>query len=251
MGRLGCLPSEVPDLARYVLGLPHLQLEGLMTHFANADSPDLSFAEVQLERFVDVLNRAGSQGMEFEKVHAANSAATLALPRSRFHMVRVGLILSGHYPASHLRDAINLSPAVTLRARLARVFAVSPGDSVGYGRTWVAERPSLIGIVPAGYGDGYRRVFSNRGVVLVRGCRCPVVGRVSMDQTAIDLTGLPEAREGDEAVLIGRQDGDEISADELARWADTISYEILTGMAHRVPRRYLGRGSQTSEEQLQ
>jgi alanine racemase len=155
-------------------------------------------------------------------------------------MVRVGIMLSGHYPAPHFRDAIHLTPAVTLRAQIARVFPVGIGESAGYGRTWVAARPSTLGVLSIGYGDGYRRAFSNRGVVLVRGRRCPVVGRVSMDQTAVDLTEVPEVREGDEAVLIGRQGDEEVSADELAAWADTISYEILTGVAARVPRRYRG-----------
>jgi alanine racemase len=240
MGRFGCLTSEFPDLASCVLRCPHLRLEGLMTHFADADSQDLSFARSQLERFAEVLDRAAAMGIQFELVHAANSAGTLALPESRFNMVRVGIMLSGHYPAPHLRDAVSLTPAVTLRAQLARVFSVAPGDSVGYGRTWVAPRPAKIGVLPAGYGDGYRHVLSNRGLALVRGSRCPVVGRVSMDQTAIDLTELPDALEGEEVVLIGRQGDDEISVDELARWAGTISYEILTGITERVPRRYSG-----------
>jgi alanine racemase len=239
MGRFGCSPSELHDLALHILRCPHLRLEGLMTHFAAADSPDLWFTETQLERFESLLAQMASAGIEFQVAHAANSAATLALPRSRLNMVRVGILLSGHYPAPHLRDAVRLSPAVTLRAQLVRVFPVAPGESVGYGRTWIAERPSMIGILPAGYGDGYRRVFSNRGVVLVHGRRCPVVGRVSMDQTALDLTEVPEAQEGDEAVLIGRQGSEELSADELAHWADTISHDIIAGIMPRVPRRYV------------
>lgn len=239
MGRFGCSPSELHDLALHVLRCPHLRLEGLMTHFAAADSPDLRFTEIQLERFEGLLEQTASEGIEFEVAHAANSAATLALPRSRLNMVRVGILLSGHYPAPHLRDAVRLSPAVTLRAQVARVFQVAPGESVGYGRTWIAERPSTIGILPAGYGDGYRQVFSNQGAVLVHGHRCPVVGRVSMDQTALDLTEVPEAQEGDEAVLIGRQGSDELSADELAHWANTISHEIIAGIMPRVPRRYM------------
>ncbi|MFL5731813.1 MAG: alanine racemase [Chloroflexia bacterium] len=238
MGRFGCSVAEFMEVAAYVSRCPHLRLEGLMTHFASADSPDLTFARAQLETFEQVLEQARSSGVDLEIVHAANSAATLALPEARFNMVRVGIALSGHYPATHLREAVRLQPAATLRSNLARVFSVGPGDSVGYGRTWLAERPSIIGIVPGGYGDGYRRVFSNLAAVLVRGRRCPVVGRVSMDQSTIDLTHVPEAQEGDEAVLFGRQGDAEIAVDELADWAGTISYEILTGITARVPRRY-------------
>ncbi len=242
LGRYGCLPDEFLPLARAILQLPHLRLQGLMTHFADADAPDLSFAHEQLERFNKVRSQAAEQGISFEIVHAANSAATLAMPEARFDMVRVGIILSGHLPSPLLRDTISLRPVLTLRTRLARVFRAEPGDTVGYGRTWTAERPSKIGLLTVGYADGYNRALSNKGEVLVRGVRCPIVGRVSMDQTGVDLTGLPDAAEGDEVVLIGRQGNEVVTADDLGRWAGTISYEILCGLTARVPRRYMHDG---------
>jgi alanine racemase len=242
LGRYGCLPSEFLPLAQELSKLPHLRLEGLMTHFADADNPDLTFAREQLARFNLVRREAAEHGLEFEIIHAANSAAALALPEARFDMVRAGIILSGYVPAPHLASDIALERAVTLRSRLARGHRASRGESVGYGRTWRATGSATIGLVPIGYADGYRRVLSNRAAVLVNGKRCQVVGTVSMDQISVDLSGLESASEGDEVVLIGRQGADEITADEVARWAGTISYEIFCGLSERVPRLYLRDG---------
>ena len=242
LGRFGCLPDEFLPLAEKVAALPHLRLQGLMTHFAEADSTDLSFAHEQLARFDAVRKRAAERGLRFAVTHASNSAATLALPEAHFDLVRTGILLSGHLPAAYLAGKITLRSAVTFRARLARVYEACIGDTVGYGRTWVAERPSVVGLVPAGYADGFRRVLSNKAQVLVRGMRCTVVGRVSMDQFGVDLTDVKGAAEGDEVILIGRQGDAEITADEIAEWAGTISYEIFTGLAPRVPRRYVRDG---------
>lgn len=250
LGRFGCLPEKLLPLAQRVDGLAHLKLQGLMTHFADADSRDLSFAHEQLSRFNRIRQQAVANGLQFELIHAANSAAMLGMPEARFDLVRTGILLSGHLPAPHLAGKIELRPAVTFRARLARVFRASVGESVGYGRTWFAERPSVIGLVPVGYADGFRRVLSNRGEVLVHGMRCPVVGRVSMDQFAIDVTEVEGVDEGDEVVMIGEQGREKISADKVAKWADTISYEILTGLAPRVPRKYVADGVTVSTRTL-
>jgi alanine racemase len=222
--------------------LEHLRLEGLMTHFAAADAEDPSFTREQLSRFNWVRRQAEEHGIKFDIIHAANTAAALTLPESRFDMVRTGILLSGHLPATHLQGTIRLESVLTLRTRLARVFRVEEGETVGYGRTWLAERPSVVGLVPVGYADGYPRELSNRGEALVRGIRCPVAGRVSMDQIGLDLTNVPGVAEGDEVVLIGRQGGQEITADEIAGWCGTISYEILCGLSDRVPRHYIHDG---------
>lgn len=242
LGRYGCAPEEFLPLARAIGQLPHLRLEGLMTHFADADNPDHTFARRQLAQFNDLTGRAAEEGIEFEIVHAANSAATLSLPEARLDMVRCGIVLSGHVPAPHLADVVELKQALTLRSKLARIFQAPEGATVGYGRTWAAKTVALVGLVTVGYADGYRRVLSNRAEVLVRGRRVPVAGRVSMDQIGLDLTGVPEAREGDEVVLVGTQGGASVRVDDLARWAETISYEILCGLSERVPRRYMHSG---------
>lgn len=242
LGRYGCLPEEFLPLAKAIQKLPHLRLEGLMTHFADADAPDLAFAKEQLARFKAVRRQADENGLRFDIVHAANSAATLALPEARFDMVRVGIVLSGNLPSPRLKDIINLRPALTLRTRLARVYQAQPGDTVGYGRTWAAQRETPVGLISVGYADGYSRALSNRAEVLAHGRRCAVIGRVSMDQAGIDLSEAPFANEGDEVVLIGKQGDEEITVDDLARWEGTISHEVLCGLSKRVPRRYIRQG---------
>lgn len=250
LGRYGCLPGELLPLLQEISRLPHLHIEGLNTHFANADSSDLSFAGEQLARFNKLRAEATDHGFHFEIIHAANSAAALALPEARFDMVRVGIMLSGYLPADHLSSRISLTRALTLRSRLARVYEANIGHTVGYGRTWTAQGHSVLGLVPVGYADGYNRLISNTGVVLIHGVRCPVVGRVSMDQMGVDLTGVPDAIEGDEVVLIGKQNSDEITADDLAGWTGTISYEVLCGLSARVPRRYVRDGESVEEYNL-
>lgn len=238
LGRFGCSPEELGSLATLVASLPSLRIEGLMTHFASADSADLSYTRAQLALFARLNDELTEAGIRVPLRHAANSAAAISLPEARLDMVRTGIALTGHYPSPSLARKIVLRPAVTLRAYLVRCFKVKKGESVGYARTWIAERPTTIGVVPAGYADGYPRLLSERAVVLVGGRRCFVVGRVSMDQLAVDLGGLDDAREGDEVVLFGQQGEEFIGADEIAGWARTISYDILTGITPRVPRWY-------------
>jgi len=240
--RYGCLPAEFLPLARELSNLPKIRLEGLMTHFADAENTDLTFAREQLSRFNALRREAEEEGFTFEIVHTANSAAALAMEEARLDMVRVGIMLSGHLPEPHLARHISLQSAVTLRTRLARVYPVPPGETVGYDRTWRADRPSVIGLVPVGYADGYRRSLVNKAEVLVHGIRCPIVGRVSMDQTTINLTGVTGAAEGDEVVLIGTQGDGSITTDEVAAWAGTNSYEIFCGLSERVPRLYTHSG---------
>jgi alanine racemase len=166
----------------------------------------------------------------------AKSAAIITEPTSHFSMVRPGLILYGMYPAHALKKHIELKPVLSWRTRIIQLKRVPAGTSIGYGRIFVTKRNSLIATLPVGYADGYRRLFSNRAQVLVRGKRALVAGRVSMDLTTIDVTDIKNVQQGDEAVLLGRQDGAEISADEIAGWTNTISYEIFTSIGARVPR---------------
>ena len=245
LGRFGCMPSELMPLLAELSSLPSLRIEGLMTHFADADAEDSGFAQGQLRLFNELRATAQAAGFRFDLVHAANSSAALTLPESHLDMVRVGILLSGHLPAGHLAGRIPLRHAIRLTARLARVFTAPEGYFVGYGRTWRAQSASVIGLVPVGYADGYSRSLSNRGQVLVSGVRCPVVGRVSMDQTAVDLTQVPNASEGDEVVLIGTQGDEEIDAADIGRWAGTIPYEVLCALSARVPRTYVRDGNPT------
>jgi alanine racemase len=169
----------------------------------------------------------------------AKSAALVTIPASHLTMVRPGLILYGMYPAPQMKKQIALKPVLSWRTRIIQLKRSPARTYIGYGRTFVTKRNSLIATLPVGYADGYRRLLSNHAVVLVRGKRAPVVGRVSMDLTTVDVTDIRKVQQGDEVVLLGRQGAAEISADEMAAWADTISYEIFTSIGARVPRTHI------------
>lgn len=242
MGRAGVAPSEVVALAERVAGLAALDLEGLFTHFATADEPDRTFLCQQFEVFRWVLDRLGDAGIAVRIRHAANSAATLTFPEAHLEAVRCGIALYGLRPSATCGDDAGLRPALSLRASVARVFELSLGESVGYGRTFVAQRPARIALLPVGYGDGLSRALSNRGQALVHGVRVPIVGRISMDQCTLDVTAVPPVAPGDEAVLLGRQGEEEITADKIAALLGTINYEIVTALGLRLPRLYYRAG---------
>jgi alanine racemase len=229
MGRLG---TRDPDEASRVAEAAGDRLAGLMTHFATADEDDASFLEEQLAHFQRWIAR--HPGVP---AHAANSAATLRLPAARFDLVRCGIAIYGMDP--FLRDpaAHGLEPALELVSYVAEVKRARPGESAGYGRRFVAEHETWIGTIPIGYGDGYRRAFTDNADVLVGGRRVPLVGAVSMDNITVDLGDEPVER-GAEAVLIGARGGERILAEELATRLGTINYEITCGISARVPRGY-------------
>lgn len=243
--RFGSLPSEVPSLVRLLRSLPTIRVEGLYSHFASADDEDRDFTNEQMRRLhqiIEAVERLDDDGWRPPIVHAANSAATLREPTSWLHMVRVGIALSGHYPSAHVPRDIGLRPAVALRARLLAVKDVPAGTSIGYNRTFVADRQLRVGLVPLGYADGVPRSHSNRAVALVAGSRLPVVGRVSMDQCVVDLTENPWATPGNVVTLFGRDALRELTLDEYASWSDTIVHEALCRIGPRVPRRYQAGG---------
>lgn len=248
MGRYGLLPEEAVPFMRQVAGLPHLAVEGIFTHFAVADgnAADRAFTEQQGRRFEATLGVLAEAGFTFALRHAANSAATLAMPHLHFDAVRVGLSLYGLYPSGHVVESIALRPVLSLHSHVARVWDVSPGDSLGYGRTFTASRPMRAALVPVGYGDGFHRLLSNRGSVLIGGQRAPLAGRVSMDQITVDVTGIEGVRQDDEVVLLGAQGEQTITAEEIARHAETINYEVVTALSARVPRVFV-RGGQVVE----
>jgi alanine racemase len=239
--RYGAPPAEVPGLVRLLRSLPTVRLEGMYSHFAGADDEDRSFTEEQLHRLYEVIatvERLDDSGWRPPIVHAANSAAALREPTAWLHMVRLGIALSGHYPSAHVPRSVALQPAVALRGPLLTVRDVTAGTSVGYSRTFVTDRATRVGLVPAGYADGVPRSHSNRSVALVGGQRVPVIGRVSMDQCVVDLTETPWAVPGDVVTLLGSDAGGEITLDEYASWSDTIVHEALCRIGPRVPRRY-------------
>jgi alanine racemase len=238
MGRLGFLANEMDGWLGELKKLKALRLQGIFSHFSTAEDVAGDFTRAQLVTFSNLIQRLRAEGIAPRLVHLANSAATITLPAAYFDMVRPGIMLYGIYPSAAMANQIELKPVLSWQTRIEQLKKVSAGTSISYGQTFVAERESLIATLPVGYADGYSRLLSNRGAALVRGERAPVVGRVCMDLTMLDVTAIANVQQGDEVVLLGRQGDAEISADEMAGWANTISYEVLTSIAARVPRFY-------------
>lgn len=236
MGRLGFLAGEIESWLPELKILKALIIEGVFSHFSQAESVEGDHTQHQFRVFQDVVARLRSQGITPPLAHLANSAATITLPGAYFDMVRPGIMLYGAYPSSAMKNQIELKPVLSWHTRIMQLKKVPAGTSISYGQSFVTQRESLIATLPAGYADGYQRLLSNRGQVLVRGKRAPVAGRVCMDLTMIDVTDIAGVQQGDEVVLLGGQGYEEITADEMAAWAETISYEILTSISARVPR---------------
>jgi alanine racemase len=241
MGRLGFAPQKnTLDVLCSIVQLPDLNVEGIFTHFATADDADKSFAEEQFMRFQQLLKQLAAHHINIKWQHCANSAAVMDLPYTHLDLVRPGIALYGYYPSPHVRrDLVKLTPVMSLKARVAFLKEVSEGCSISYGRSYFVNKKTRIATIPLGYGDGYSRLLSNHGDVLIRGKRAPVVGRVCMDQLMVDVGHLPDVKQGDEVILLGRQGDEEITADELAGKLGTISYEVLCMISERVPRVYL------------
>jgi len=236
MGRIGFLPTEIDSWLPEIKRLQALKLAAVFSHFSQAESVEGDYTQRQLQVFQATVQRLRSEGIVPNLVHLANSAATISLPATYFDMVRPGLMLYGLYPSAAMTHQISLRPVLSWHTGILQVKKLPPGASISYGQTFMTCRESLIATLPVGYADGYPRLLSNCGEVLVRGRRAPIVGRVCMDLTMIDVTDIGGIHEGEEVVLLGRQGESEISADELAAWSNTISYEILTSIGARVPR---------------
>ena len=223
--------------------LAGLRLEGLFTHFACADADDLSFSHEQVRRFNSVLGQLRRAGVHPPLVHMANSNGVLRMPEAYFGGVRPGLILYGLLSRKDMRSRLDLQPALSLRTAIAHVKGLPAGEKIGYGHTFTTWRNSVIATLPIGYHDGYIRQFSNVGQVLVRGKRAPVVGRVCMDQTLIDVTDVPGVQQGDEVVLYGRQGTDMIGVEEMAARVERIPYELTCAVSPRVRRQFVLNGA--------
>ena len=238
MSRYGLMPEEVVDYVCGLAALPGVRLEGLFTHFATADSANQTHVRRQLATFLDVVRAVKDAGIRIPMRHAANSAATMTLPESHLDAVRVGIAMYGLGPSDEWPPVFEIRPALALKSRVSRVRVLPPGSGISYGRTFITERETPVALVPVGYGDGYHRVLSNKGYVLIRGKPAPIRGRVCMDQFVADITGIEGVQQDDEVVLVGRQGAAEIRAEEVARRAGTINYEVTTSLLPRVVRVY-------------
>ena len=217
----------------------HLEIEGIYSHLANADAADLSHARLQLERFQAVLALYDTHGLALPRYrHLSNSGAILQMPEARFNLVRPGILLYGVYPSPETRRTLLVKPALTWKSRVVYFKVIETGSPVGYGSTWQSDHAVRAVTVPAGYGDGYFRAMSGKAQVLIRGRRYPVVGTIAMDQVVVNIE-QDSAFNDDEVILLGDQNGGSITCQELADWAGTIPYEILTNINTRVPRRYI------------
>ena len=232
MGRIGAAPDEAVALAEKISRLPNVELEGMFSHFADADSLDRTFTNRQIKIFSDVAKKIRAAGVAIKIFHIAESAAVLDIPEAHFDMVRSGIINYGLYPSADVRRTIEVKPAMKLVARIAFLKKISAGVSIGYGREFVAARDSLIATLPLGYADGYVRAYKNFHAE-VRGQLAPIAGRVCMDQTMIDVTDVEGVRVGDEVILFG---SDLISIDDAAKHLNTINYEVTCLVSSRVPR---------------
>ena len=238
MERIGVHYYSAEPLLRQAAATTHCQVEGIYSHFANSDSQDRDYARLQLGRFEQVLAQAEGVGLRPRYRHIANSGAILQLPESFLDIVRPGLLFYGVYPDNHLPRSVNVTPALAWKSRVVYFKVVQPGHPVSYGSTWQADHPVRVVTVPVGYGDGYFRALSDKTEVIIRGRRYPVVGRICMDQMMVNIE-WETAYNGDEVVLLGLADGASITANQLAEWAGTIPYEILTNINTRVPRVYV------------
>ncbi len=237
MERIGVRYYNAESLLEAAARSRHVRVEGIYSHFANADAFDLSHARLQLERFHEVLRFYERHSLPAPQRHIANSAALLRMPESRLDMVRPGILLYGVYPCSFGTGEIEVKPALSWRTRVVYFKVVEPGSPVSYGSTWRSDHRVRVVTLPVGYGDGYFRSMSNRAEVILREKRHPTVGRICMDQVMVNIE-WGEGWNGDEVVLVGEQGGARVSVEELAEWAGTIPYEILTAINARVPRLY-------------
>jgi len=239
MGRVGVSFQDAARFIREVVRFPNVELEGLMTHFSTADMPeDLSYTYKQLDRFLTIIHELAEYDVGVRWRHAANSGGVAFVPESHLDLVRPGLLMYG-IPPTPDQCSIPIKPALTLRARITQIRNVGAFEDISYGRTFTTKRKSKLGIVPLGYGDGFSRKHSNKGRVIVNGEYAPIAGRVCMDQFVVDLKDVARADLGDEIVLIGRQNGLEISVWDLAKSMESIPQEVVTPLSTRIPRRFV------------
>ncbi len=242
MGRLGVQISELTGFAQRLRTFDHLQLDGVMTHFADADSAESDHTEDQIRRFEDAVSVVRELGFQPVWFHLANSAGLHAYPQAHGNLARAGAAMYGltRDVLSPRMSPLPLKPVMSLHSRIVLLKTVPPGTPLGYGSSFITTCESKIATLPIGYADGYRRALSNAGRVMIRGQFAPVIGRVSMDLTMIDVTDVPDVQLGDEVLLMGEHQLLQIRAEDLAEQVGTISYEIVTGISARVPRHYRG-----------
>lgn len=237
MGRLGVWHEDALAFIKTLKRFSNLNVKGIYTHFAAADT-DRGFTKTQVAQFAKLLEELRRHSIYISYTHAANSMGLIAYKHEIFNLVRPGLMLYGLYPAKHLKSKIHLKPVLSVKSKIIFLKRISRGHGVSYGRTFIARKNMTVATLPIGYSDGYFRSLSNKAEVLINGKRCKVLGRVTMDQIVVDVTKLKSLKIGTEAVILGAQGREEISADELARYVGTIHYEVVCNLGNRLVRIY-------------
>ena len=243
MGRIGVRPENALSLARMLDGMSHLSLEGCCTHFPVSDSPDegdKSFTAYQIKLFSDTVGFLKQNGIKTGLIHAANSGALISYPDAHFDMVRPGISLYGYYPDPRMKKIVPFKPVMQMISRLSYIKNVRKGTSISYGRTWYAPGDTRIATIPVGYGDGFNRLLSNRGKVLIKGRTYPIVGRICMDQFMVDLGNSADIALNEEVIIFGYA-SDAMSAEDIAAITGTIPYEVTCNINKRVPRDFMER----------
>jgi alanine racemase len=238
MSRYGVPVAEAATLIERLAAWPHLDCCGVMTHFPMSDGLDKSFALLQIERFLALRRRIEAGGRRIPLWHMCNSGGVLDLPEAHLEMVRIGLMLYGYYPSREVRRPFPLRPALQVKTRIAAVRTIGRGDTVGYGRRYMAEKTERIAVLPIGYADGYDRKLRNIGEVLVAGQRAPIVGGLCMDACFIRVTDIPAAEEGMEVTVMGSSGEEEISPHDIAARIESVSYEVMARWGRRLARVY-------------
>lgn len=240
MGRIGfSLTEESLREIKKIKELENIQIEGCFSHFAKADERDKSFTYTQLERFQNFAGKLEEVGIVIPVKHISNSAGIIGFPEANQDMVRIGISTYGLYPSGEVDKSRHLlEPAMEIKACISFLKEVEAGTGIGYGGTFVADKKTKVATIPVGYGDGYPRALSGKGRVLIRGCSAPIIGRVCMDQFMVDVTHIPDVKEGDTVTLVGRDGKEYISVEELAEMAGSFHYEFVCDVGKRIPRVY-------------
>ncbi len=237
--RFGIPPGEAVEFCAEVYDLPGLYWEGIYTHFSSADDGEWRKTEKEFNSFKETVSRLNKHGFYFPVQHVGGSTITIERPDMHLDMVRPGIALFGYPPDARQNDLIDLKPVMTLKTKVLLLKELPVNTPIGYGGSYVTPANEKIAIIPIGHGDGYQRTFSNNGEMLIRGQRVDIIGTISLDQTIVNVTHIPDVREGDEVIIIGRQKGDEIHAREVAGWANTIVDEVLASLLERIKRVYV------------
>ena len=236
MSRYGVRWDETLALIELICSEKSLQLEGVMSHFSQSDETDKTFANLQMSRFNEVLHGLAGRGIKVKYRHLCNSGGFLDLPQAHLDMVRVGILLYGVFPSSVCRRIPGIEPVMSVKAKIASIQKLKPGEVVGYGMRYTAPSERRIAVLPIGYGDGFPRV-RNQGGALIHGKRAPLIGGIAMDALMVDITDIPEAQMWDEAVIMGRQGNEEITVHDMAKLKNSVSYDVLTGWRLRLRRK--------------